>query len=265
MTAAAAVVAVVAAVAAVPALPRSGAPVHVPGVTSLPPPPAPPLSLCVQVPEAVCLPSMTYHEAWELSYFGANVLHPRTTLPAMKYHIPITIRNFFNQSAPGEPAAAGGREARKGRRVGWGAAVSGRVTVLGGTSSGWVGRMWASGVLLGAAPCTPAPQLAAAAAAPPPPPPPRAGTRISDVASDAEVYGGKNTIKGFATIDNVTLINVEGTGMVGVPGIASRIFSSVRDAGINVIMISQASSEQSICFAVKGTDGDAAQRVLNER
>ena len=38
----------------------------------------------------------SYHEAWELSYFGANVLHPRTTLPAMKYAIPITIRNFFN-------------------------------------------------------------------------------------------------------------------------------------------------------------------------
>ena len=44
---------------------------------------------------------MTYHEAWELSYFGANVLHPRTTLPAMKYKIPITIRNFFNLEQPG--------------------------------------------------------------------------------------------------------------------------------------------------------------------
>ncbi len=53
------------------------------------------------MPEAVCLSSLTYHEAWELSYFGANVLHPRTTLPAMKYHIPITIRNFFNLAAPG--------------------------------------------------------------------------------------------------------------------------------------------------------------------
>jgi aspartokinase/homoserine dehydrogenase 1 len=53
--------------------------------------------------------------------------------------------------------------------------------------------------------------------------------------------------------------------MVGVPGIASRIFSSVRDAGINVIMISQASSEQSICFAVKGADGDAAAKVLSDR
>ncbi|KAG2486268.1 hypothetical protein HYH03_015092 [Edaphochlamys debaryana] len=144
-----------------------------------------------KVPEAVCLPSMTYHEAWELSYFGANVLHPRTTLPAMKYRIPISIRNFFNQAAK--------------------------------------------------------------------------GTRISDFAMDAEVYGGKATIKGFATIDNVTLINVEGTGMVGVPGIASRIFSCVRDAGINVIMISQASSEQSICFAVAGTDGEAAAKVLSER
>lgn len=55
----------------------------------------------MQVPEAVCLPSLTYHEAWELSYFGANVLHPRTTLPAMKYNIPISIRNFFNLPAPG--------------------------------------------------------------------------------------------------------------------------------------------------------------------
>lgn len=55
-----------------------------------------------KVPEAVCLPSLSYHEAWELSYFGANVLHPRTTLPAMRYSIPITIRNFFNLPAPGE-------------------------------------------------------------------------------------------------------------------------------------------------------------------
>ena len=56
----------------------------------------------LQVPEAVCLTSLSYHEAWELSYFGASVMHPRTTLPAMRYSIPITIRNFFNQGEPGE-------------------------------------------------------------------------------------------------------------------------------------------------------------------
>ena len=65
-----------------------------------------------QVGEAVCLESLSYHEAWELSYFGASVLHPRTTMPAMKYAIPITIRNFFNRTAPGasgfpSPSAAG--------------------------------------------------------------------------------------------------------------------------------------------------------------
>lgn len=59
-----------------------------------------------KVPEAVCLPSLSYHEAWELSYFGANVLHPRTTLPAMRYSIPIAIRNFFNLAAPGGCACA---------------------------------------------------------------------------------------------------------------------------------------------------------------
>lgn len=57
----------------------------------------------------------------------------------------------------------------------------------------------------------------------------------------------------------------QGTGMVGVPGIASTIFSTMRDANINVIMISQASSEQSICFAVKQADGQAAKRALSRR
>ena len=59
-----------------------------------------------RVKDAVCLERLSYNEAWELAYFGANVLHPRTTLPAMKYSIPICIRNYFNQSAPGTLIAA---------------------------------------------------------------------------------------------------------------------------------------------------------------
>ena len=55
----------------------------------------------MQVSEATCLSSLSYHEAWEMSYFGASVLHPRTTMPAMKYSIPITIRNFFNRESAG--------------------------------------------------------------------------------------------------------------------------------------------------------------------
>ncbi|KAI3744063.1 hypothetical protein L1987_57135 [Smallanthus sonchifolius] len=46
-------------------------------------------------------------------------------------------------------------------------------------------------------------------------------------------------VKGFATIDNLAVVNVEGTGMAGVPGTASAIFGAVKDVGANVIMISQ--------------------------
>jgi aspartokinase/homoserine dehydrogenase 1 len=72
-------------------------------------------------------------------------------------------------------------------------------------------------------------------------------------------------VKGFATIDHVALINVEGTGMVGVHGTASAIFTTVRDVGVNVIMISQASSEHSVCFAVNQADGEKAIVALGKR
>jgi aspartokinase/homoserine dehydrogenase 1 len=52
---------------------------------------------------------------------------------------------------------------------------------------------------------------------------------VSDIATDKALSGtASSAVKGFATIDHVSLINVEGTGMVGVPGIASAIFSTVR-------------------------------------
>jgi aspartokinase/homoserine dehydrogenase 1 len=59
-----------------------------------------------------------------------------------------------------------------------------------------------------------------------------------------------NRVKGFSIIHDVALVNVEGAGMSGVIGIASRLFSAMRKAYISVILISQASSEHSICFAV---------------
>ena len=64
------------------------------------------------------------------------------------------------------------------------------------------------------------------------------GTRITSL--DEQLDADKALpVSGFATIDNVSLINVEGTGMQGVPGTASAIFSTLRDHNINVIMISQ--------------------------
>jgi aspartokinase/homoserine dehydrogenase 1 len=58
------------------------------------------------------------------------------------------------------------------------------------------------------------------------------------------------TIAGLSVIDDVALLNIEGTGMTGIPGIAERFFSALSRAGISAIMVSQAGSEHSICIAI---------------
>jgi aspartokinase/homoserine dehydrogenase 1 len=60
----------------------------------------------------------------------------------------------------------------------------------------------------------------------------------------------KHQVKGITTIDDLALVNVEGAGMIGVPGTAQRLFGALREHGISVVLISQASSEHSICFAI---------------
>ncbi|GLT71547.1 hypothetical protein SLA2020_435570 [Shorea laevis] len=146
-----------------------------------------------KVTEAVILSTLSYQEAWEMSYFGANVLHPRTIIPVMQYNIPIIIRNIFNLSAPGTKI------------------------------------------------CHPL------------------------VNDNEDVRNLESLVKGFATIDNLALVNVEGTGMAGVPGTAHAIFGAVKDVGANVIMISQASSEHSVCFAVPEKEVKAVAEALKSR
>jgi aspartokinase/homoserine dehydrogenase 1 len=72
-------------------------------------------------------------------------------------------------------------------------------------------------------------------------------------------------IRGLSSIEDIAMMTVEGTGMIGVSGTAASIFSELQSANISVIFISQASSEHSICFMVKKFQADLALRVLNER
>ncbi len=72
----------------------------------------------------------------------------------------------------------------------------------------------------------------------------------------------KDSVKAFSVVRNVSLINVEGSGMSGVPGFSSRLFTALRNEKISVIFISQASSEYSICFAVPQSQSNAASKTL---
>jgi aspartokinase/homoserine dehydrogenase 1 len=84
------------------------------------------------------------------------------------------------------------------------------------------------------------------------------GTRIS-TASSSEI-----PIKGFAAVEDMALLNVEGTGMIGIPGVAHKLFGALRAVDVSVVMISQASSEHSICFAVPQAQADLAKRTVAE-
>lgn len=71
-------------------------------------------------------------------------------------------------------------------------------------------------------------------------------------------------VRAISSVSNIALVNLQGAGMVGVPGVAGRMFSSLAEQKVNVVLISQASSEYSICCAVNEKDADRA-RVAIER
>ncbi|MCB1625847.1 MAG: ACT domain-containing protein, partial [Pseudomonadales bacterium] len=69
-------------------------------------------------------------------------------------------------------------------------------------------------------------------------------------------------VKGITSIEKVALVNLEGAGMIGVPGTAHRLFGALREEGISVILISQGSSEHSICCAIPEIEAERAARVV---
>ena len=71
-------------------------------------------------------------------------------------------------------------------------------------------------------------------------------------------------VRGITSIKEIDLLMIEGSGMIGIAGISSRAFTALYNASISVILISQASSEQSICLCVNSNKGELAQKVLQE-
>ncbi len=72
----------------------------------------------------------------------------------------------------------------------------------------------------------------------------------------------KLQVKGITSIGAIALVNLEGAGMIGVPGTAYRLFGALREENISVILISQGSSEHSICCAIPQAQADEAERVV---
>ncbi|MCL2184614.1 MAG: bifunctional aspartate kinase/homoserine dehydrogenase I [Treponema sp.] len=85
------------------------------------------------------------------------------------------------------------------------------------------------------------------------------GTKITENAAQ-----GKYPIRGISSISEVSLVRIQGSGMVGVAGFSARLFGALAKKGISVMLITQSSSEYSICFALLPEDVKGAQDILNE-
>ena len=71
-------------------------------------------------------------------------------------------------------------------------------------------------------------------------------------------------VRAVTAIPKQILVTIEGRGMLGVPGVAARAFAAVASTGTSVPLITQASSEQSICFAVPSVSANAVIKALNK-
>ncbi|MCX6065865.1 MAG: aspartate kinase [Chloroflexi bacterium] len=90
------------------------------------------------------------------------------------------------------------------------------------------------------------------------------GTRLVANGKNGKAARGEQVIKAVTAIHRQRLVTIEGRGMLGVPGVAARTFAAVASTGTSVPLITQASSEQSICFAVPSEAVDAVLAALEK-
>jgi aspartokinase/homoserine dehydrogenase 1 len=85
------------------------------------------------------------------------------------------------------------------------------------------------------------------------------GTKISNDFID----NSATPVKGISNIDNIALLTLQGNGMVGIPGFSKRLFETLAQEMINIIFITQASSEHSICFGIDTKDSQLAKAAID--
>ncbi len=216
------------------------------------------------VPTARTLPHLSYVEMAELSYYGANVLHPRTVYPVVRRGIPIRILNTFNPQHPGTLISKAGDS---GTAKAVTAIKDVSLITVGGPGmlglTGVAGRIFAAVARGGANTllitqasseqnvCLVVPRADAA----------RAVAELRrELAPDLSAYD----VDHVDLQEPVVVVAVVGSGMRGTPGIAGQVFSALGAARINVIAIAQGSTEYNISLVVQDSDGDRAVQVIHE-
>lgn len=218
------------------------------------------------IPHARTLAELSYEEAAEMSYFGAEVLHPLTMVPASLKNIPIRIKNTF------KPEVSGTRISLRG------AHHESRVKAI--SSISHVSLITVQGNGMGGVPGMAAKIFGAVAAE-------RINVILISQASSEHNISlvvnhedgiraawalrnvcrqdlDRRTMEAVNILENLAIIAVVGEGMKGQPGVAGNVFSAIGDSNINVVAIAQGSSERNISFVVDQANMSAAVRCVHD-
>ncbi len=216
------------------------------------------------VADARLIPHLHHREAAEVAYYGAKVLHPRALIPLDGTRILLRVRSFIDTTLPGTEVSA--RRGDPDHPVKAVAVVRNQavVTVAGKGMAGVHGIAARTFTAVDAERLSVSTIFQASSES-------SIGFTLSDAQADRAVQAIRHAFReelAHGLIDNVTarpgmaVVAVVGDGMVGAPGIAARVFSSLATAGISVVAIAQGSSERNISFVVAETDApDAVRRV----
>ncbi|TPW19091.1 MAG: aspartate kinase, partial [Elusimicrobia bacterium] len=208
------------------------------------------------VPEAKPLAALTFEEAGELAYYGGKVLHPHTLVPAVRKGIPVAVRNTFKPAHPGtaitpaRPAAASGPRSIAFKRhlsvvtvkspdmlMGWGFLA--RIFAAFARHEIVVDMVTTSEVTVSFTVDDPR----------------RVDLAAKELGADFEV----------SVEDGRAIVCVVGTGLRDTPGLAADVFTALKDAGVNVLMISQGASKINLAFVVADADVPKAVTALHRR
>jgi len=217
------------------------------------------------VPDARVIPVLSYREVGELAFFGAKVLHPKTVLPVIERGMPILVRNTFNPAHPGTRIQP---ESQRAAGVIKAITIIPDVHLITVAGRGMMGVPGIAGRTFSAVARGNVNVLVI--------------SQSSSEQSFCFIVRSQDSATAVAAIraelaqelerqdidrvwvqENVEIVTVVGAGMRETPGVAARIFGALAEHNINVLVISQGSSEASISLVVASQDAKETVRALH--
>jgi len=214
------------------------------------------------IDDARVISTISYLEVMELSYFGAKVMHPRSIEPAMKKNIIVKVKNTFNPSHPGTTIV---RHEKKDSRVVKALTYIDKVALINICGAQMIGRPGVAQAIFSALAEKEVNVMMISQGS--------SEANISLIVDETQAGIALDALAGMvkqgrireATSNrDVCAVAVVGSGMAGTKGTGGRIFTALGNGGVNVMMISQGSSEVNISFVVRQEDGPKAVRILHD-